>query len=230
VDAQERTFRAEIDRLLDVSLFALVVTGFVALAGTAKLDIFSVAAVTLAILGRGYLFFRRSDRQLSVASTTKLTIAYVFVYAADYLLLSGSFITATVHLVLFVLVVKLFSVHRDRDRMYLAVISFLMLLSAAILTIDTFFLAAFISFALIAIVAFITMEMRRSMNASASIAPVRKREYRAGAERDAAGTRRERDGDGADRVHPVADTTAVLRAATGLGGTITAVCAAERVH
>jgi transglutaminase-like putative cysteine protease len=173
VDVHERTFRAEIDRLLDVSLFALVVTGFVALAGTGKLDFFSVGAVALAILGRAYLFLRRSDKQLSVVTTTKLTVAYVFIYAADYLFLSGTFITATVHLVLFVLVVKLFSVHRDRDRMYLAVISFLMLLSAAILTIDTFFLGAFISFALIAIVAFITMEMRRSMNASVSIAPVR---------------------------------------------------------
>ena len=173
MDAQERTFRAEIDRLLDVSLFALVVVAFIAVAGTGKLDPFSLAAVVLAILIRAYLFFRRSERQLSVATTTKLTVAYVFVYAADYLLLSGSFITSTVHLVLFVLVVKLFSVHRDRDRMYLAVISFLMLLSAAILTIDTFFLAAFISFALIAIVAFITMEMRRSMNASARIAPVK---------------------------------------------------------
>jgi transglutaminase-like putative cysteine protease len=172
VDAHELTFRREIDRLLDVSLFALVVVAFVAVVGTGKLDLFSLAAVVLAIGARGYLFFRRSDRQLSVATTTKLTIAYVFVYAADYLLLSGSFITSTVHLVLFVLVVKLFSVHRDRDRMYLAVISFLMLLSAAILTIDTFFLAAFVSFALIAIVAFITMEMRRSMNASASVAPV----------------------------------------------------------
>ena len=134
MDLQERTFRAEIDRLLDVSLFALVVVAFIAIAGTGKLDLFSLAAVVLAILVRAYLFFRRSDRQLSVATTTKLTVAYVFVYAADYLLLSGSFITATVHLVLFVLVVKLFSVHRDRDRMYLAVISFLMLLSAAILT------------------------------------------------------------------------------------------------
>lgn len=173
MDGHERTFRAEIDRLLDVSLFALVVVAFVAVAGTGKLDLFSLAAVVVAILIRAYFFFRRSDRQLSVATTTKLTIAYFFVYAVDYLFLSGSFITATVHLVLFVLVVKLFSVHRDRDRMYLAVISFLMLLSAAILTIDTFFLGAFICFALIAIVAFITMEMRRSMNASASVAPVR---------------------------------------------------------
>ena len=173
MDLHERTFRAEIERLLDVSLFALVVVAFVAVAGTGKLDLFSLAAVVAGIIIRAYFFFRRSDQQLSVATTTKLTIAYVFVYAADYLFLSGSFITATVHLVLFVLVVKLFSVHRDRDRMYLAVISFLMLLSAAILTIDTFFLGAFICFALIAIVAFITMEMRRSMNASASVAPVR---------------------------------------------------------
>jgi transglutaminase-like putative cysteine protease len=161
---------AAVDRLLDVSLFALVVTGFVAVTGTGKLDLFSIVLVTSAILVRGYLFLRGSQWQLSVATTTRLTIFYALLYVVDFFALSGSFISATVHMVLFILVVKLFSVHSNRDRLYLAVISFLLLLAAAILTIDTLFLAAFIIFSLIAVVAFIAMEMRRSMIDSVSVA------------------------------------------------------------
>lgn len=161
---------AAVDRLLDVSLFALVVTGFIAVTGTGKLDMISTALVSSAILLRGYVFLRGSRWQLSVAATTRLTVVYAFLYFADFFVLSGTFMSATVHMVLFILVVKLFSVHSDRDRMYLAVISFLLLLAAAILTIDTFFLAAFIVFSLIAIVAFIAMEMRRSMMGSISVA------------------------------------------------------------
>lgn len=158
------------ERLLDLSLFALVVIGFLVVAATGRLDLFALAAVALALCVRGLFFARNVDRQLSVKATTRLTVAYAFLYFVDLFALSQSFISATVHLVLFVLVVKLFSVHRDRDRLYLSIISFLLLLAAAILTIDTFFLAAFILFSLIAIVAFIAMEMRRSMESSATIA------------------------------------------------------------
>jgi transglutaminase-like putative cysteine protease len=61
------------------------------------------------------------------------------------------------------MVAKMFSVQRERDHVYLAVISFLMILSAAILTVDSFFLAAFCVFLLLTVSTFISMEMRRSM-------------------------------------------------------------------
>ena len=65
-------------------------------------------------------------------------------------------------MVLFSMVIKIFSVRRDRDLMYLAVLSFLMLLAAAVLTVDTLFLLTFSLFILVAIATFISMEMRRS--------------------------------------------------------------------
>ena len=51
---------------------------------------------------------------------------------------------------------------RDRDLVYLAVLAFLMLLAAAVLTVDTLFLVTFGLFILVAIATFISMEMRRS--------------------------------------------------------------------
>src|SRR5258708_6486535 len=65
-------------------------------------------------------------------------------------------------MVLFRLVIKIFSVHRDRDLVYLAVLAFLMVLAAAVLTVDTLFLLTFSLFILVAIATFISMEMRRS--------------------------------------------------------------------
>ena len=94
--------------------------------------------------------------------TSFLTLGYVAFYVVDYFLLSGGFLNATVHLVLFVMVVRLFSAHRDRDYYFLSVIAFLMVLSAAVLTVDSIFLMAFAGFILTAVVAFILMEMRHA--------------------------------------------------------------------
>ena len=85
--------------------------------------------------------------------TAFLTLGYVAFYLADYFLISGGFLNATVHLVLFVMVVRLFSAHRDRDFYFLSVIAFLMVLSAALLTVDSVFLLGFAGFMLTAVVA-----------------------------------------------------------------------------
>ena len=91
-----------------------------------------------------------------------LTLVYVAFYLADYLVISRAFVSPTVHLVLFVLVVRLFSARRDRDHYFLAVIAFLMVLAAAVLTVDSTFLLAFARFMLTAVVTFILMEMRHA--------------------------------------------------------------------
>jgi transglutaminase-like putative cysteine protease len=92
--------------------------------------------------------------------TAFLTLGYVAFYLADYFLISGGFLQSTVHLVLFVMVVRLFSAQRDRDFYFLSVIAFLMVLAAALLTVDSVFLLAFGVFMLMAVVCVILMEMR----------------------------------------------------------------------
>ncbi|MBV9087798.1 MAG: DUF3488 domain-containing protein, partial [Acidobacteriaceae bacterium] len=83
-------------------------------------------------------------------------------YILDFTAISRSFVPATVHLVLFSMVVKLFSVRRDRDRLYLAILAFLAVLAAAVLTVDTVFLVGFCIFLMLAICSFIAFEMKRS--------------------------------------------------------------------
>jgi len=142
--------------------------------GTNKLDFPSLALVIPALLLRGYFLLMRKTATISERWTTLLTLIYFAFYAADYFYFSQSFISATVHMVLFSMVIKIFSVRRDRDLMYLAVLSFLMLLAAAVLTVDTLFLLTFSLFILVAIATFISMEMRRSERApTASLVPPR---------------------------------------------------------
>src|SRR5580765_5250295 len=150
------------ERFFQWSLYVLLGVGFAALAGTNKLDFPSLALVLPALLLRGYLLLMRKTLVISERWTTFLTLIYFAFYAADYFYFSESFINATVHMVLFSMIIKIFSVRRDRDLMYLAVLSFLMLLAAAVLTVDTLFLLAFSLFILVAIATFISMEMRRS--------------------------------------------------------------------
>jgi protein-glutamine gamma-glutamyltransferase len=95
-----------------------------------------------------------------------LTIAYFVFYAGDYFLLSRSFLAATVHLVLFAVVVRTFSLRRDRDYTMLSILAFLMVLASAVLTVDSVFLFFFAGFMLMAVATFILMEMRRSGKAA----------------------------------------------------------------
>ncbi len=150
------------ERFFQWSLYLLVVVGFTALMGTNKLDLPSLALVLPALLARVTLLLMRKSFVISERWTTYLTILYFAFYAADYFYFSQSFISATVHMVLFSMVIKVFSVRRDRDLLYLAVLSFLMVLAAAVLTVDTLFLLTFSLFILVAIATFISMEMRRS--------------------------------------------------------------------
>ena len=150
------------ERFFQWSLYILLLVGFTALMGTNKLDFPTLALVIPALLLRGFLLLMRKNLDISERWTTLLTVIYFAFYAADYFYFSQTFISATVHMVLFIMVIKIFSVRRDRDLMYLAVLSFLMLLAAAVLTVDTLFLLTFSLFILVAIATFISMEMRRS--------------------------------------------------------------------
>lgn len=136
--------------------------GFVALMGTNKLDLPSLALVIPALILRGGLLLMRKSFIIPERWTSYLTLFYFPFYAADFFYLSQTFINATVHLVLFIMVIKIFSVRRDRDLLYLTVLSFLMLLAAAVLTVDTLFLMTFSLFILVAISTFVSMEMVRS--------------------------------------------------------------------
>lgn len=168
----EFTLAAAIRRYFDVVLYLLIFTGFGTLASTGSLDLPTVLFVGGALLFRGYGLARQQKVTLSKRWTDLLTIACFAFFIADEFMISRTFLASAVHLVLFVMLVRLFSAQKDRDHYLLAVLSFLMVLSAAVLTVDSTFLLALAGFVLVAVTAFILMEM---MHASER-APVQARE------------------------------------------------------
>jgi transglutaminase-like putative cysteine protease len=151
-----------INKYLELSVYLLVLMGFGMLASTGGLDLATILIVGAALALRGYLLAGRRRIIISGRWTTPLTVAYFVFYAGDYFLFSRSFLTATVHLVLFAVVVRTFSLRRDRDYTMLAILAFLMVLASAVLTVDSIFLFFFAGFMLMAVATFILMEMRRS--------------------------------------------------------------------
>ncbi|HKC01533.1 MAG TPA: DUF3488 and transglutaminase-like domain-containing protein [Terriglobales bacterium] len=159
------TMAKAIERYFNVALFLLVLSGFGTLASTGGLDLPTVLLVGLALALRGYQLLTGHEFVIPERWTTVLTLVYVAIYLADYFFLSRSFLTATVHLVLFAMVVRLFSLQRTRDHYMLAVLSFLMVLAAAVLTVGSVFLFSFAGFLLVAVITFVLMEMRHSVAA-----------------------------------------------------------------
>src|SRR6266851_5409169 len=109
------TLAAAIRRYFDVVLFLLIFTGFGTLASTGRLDLPTVILVGAALIYRGHALARRRQVLLSESWTNLLTIACVGFFVADEFFITRAFLGAAVHLVLFVMLVRLFSAQRDRD-------------------------------------------------------------------------------------------------------------------
>ena len=155
-----------IDHYFELALYLLVLTGFATLASTGGLDLPSTIMVGVALAVRGYQLAKRQVFVISEAWTTPLSIAYFVFFAADYFILSRGFLPATVHLALFGVVVRMFSLRRERDHVTLAILAFLMVLASAVLTVDSIFLFSFAVFMMMAVGTFVLMEMRRSGQAA----------------------------------------------------------------
>ncbi len=155
-----------IDFYFELALYLLVLTGFATLASTGGLDLPSLLLTGMALAVRGLLLARRRPVVISERWTTPLSIVYFVFFAADYFAFSHSFLLSTVHLALFGVVVRMFSVRRERDYLTLAILAFLMVLAAAVLTVDSVFMFGFAVFMLMAVATFVLMEMRRTGHAA----------------------------------------------------------------
>ena len=151
-----------IDHYFEFALYLLVLAGFGALASTGGLDLPSTIMVGAALAFRGLLLAKRRRIVISEHWTTPLTIAYFVFFAVDYFTFSRGFLPATIHLALFAVVVRMFSLRKERDYVTLAILAFLMILASAVLTVDSVFILSFSAFMLMAVATFILMEMRRS--------------------------------------------------------------------
>ena len=172
-DIQQRQSHISVQRYFEISLLLMLATGFLTVATTGKLDVISIVVVFSAMGIRLWSHIRGVDYSLAPKTVTRISIFYIFFYGLDFLIFASGpspidrILAATVHLVLFTAVIKIFSARTYRDYGYLAAISFMMMLASAVLTVGTTFLVFFVLYALFTISTFISYEIKRGVESAA---------------------------------------------------------------
>lgn len=163
-----------VQRYFEVSLFLLVATGAISIVSTGKLDPFTTAIVPLAIAYKAFRLWRGRGPELSTQMATWLVLAYFLFFPFDLWVLSRAraegapnpalyaALLSTIHLLLFAVIVRLYSARTNRDHAFLAVLAVAAMISSAILTVETGFIVALAIFLILAVSTFVAMEIRRS--------------------------------------------------------------------
>ena len=161
------------DRFYRTALFFLVLTSVVTLVSTGKLDMFTTVFAPVVVLYKGIRWWQGKPSELPHWVATRLLVAYLLVFPVDILFLSRglaaespnpalySALLAVVHFLIYVTVVRLYSMTSDRDALFLSMLSFAGVLASAVFTIDTSFLIFFLIFLLCAVAVFVGLEIRR---------------------------------------------------------------------
>jgi protein-glutamine gamma-glutamyltransferase len=170
-----------VQRYFEVSLFLLVSTGILAVVLTGKLDPISLIVPLVAIAYKGFRIWRGHGPEISARVATWLVLAYFLFFPLDLWIFSRNLSTgapnpalyaallASIHLMLFAALVRLYSARTNRDFAFLAVLAFTCMLASAILTVETSFLITLAIFLALAVSTFVALEIRRS--AAGAVSP-----------------------------------------------------------
>ncbi len=145
-----------------ISSYGLITSGFVAIAATGSVDLFSLLLFGSALIASWFVDTASLKRRLPPWVLNTLVAAYLPGYLIDYQFFSRSFVLSTIHLIFYVAAVKILTRFSDGDYVYLYCISFVELLAASTLTVDITFLVSLLIFLLSSVSTLMLFEMRRS--------------------------------------------------------------------
>src|SRR5882724_10458326 len=161
------------ERFFRVSLFLLLLTAILTLVGTGKIDLFTSIVATFALLYRVRRWWYGHEPELTSRTATFMVLCYLIFFPMDMFFLSRSLaanspnpplyaaLISSVHFLIFVLLVRLYSARTDRDAHFLVMLAFAAVLASAVLTVDTTFLVLFFLFLLFAVATYAGLELRR---------------------------------------------------------------------
>ena len=165
---------AAVQRYFEVSLFLLIAIGVASLVSTGKLDPISTVVPPVLVALKGWRWWRGHGPELSHRVATWLTILYFFFFPVDLIFFSRALaegspnpllfaaLLSAIHLMLFALIVRLYSARTTRDYLFLTMTAFALMLVTAILTVDTIYFVFFLVFLILAVSTFVGLEMRSS--------------------------------------------------------------------
>src|SRR5262245_10239550 len=149
-------------RYFELSCHALIVSAFLALALTGRLDTAAIAIFGAGIAWSVYRAIHGRRTPISTRAAFILSCAYILFFLFDNTVLSRSFIPASIHLVLFLQLVKLYQAKTDKDYLYLIILSFLQILAASSLTIDISFVVTLFLFLVALVSTLMSFDMYRA--------------------------------------------------------------------
>ncbi len=160
---------ASVERFLQFALLGLVASGFLAIAGSGRLDTPTIALVGAGLFVRGLdaagvLSLRFPPRALAIA-----TACYAAFFPADVFWISRDLAVAGAHLVFFLALIRILTARAWRDSLQVAVIAGLEMVAAALVSIDFNFFLSLGFYVVFAIAALAAAEIRRSMSRAAAM-------------------------------------------------------------
>jgi transglutaminase-like putative cysteine protease len=169
IDATEPVLPVE--RFFEFSLLGLLTSGFLAVVGSGYLDMPTMLFTAVALIVRALIVAGLVRFNLPAGVVTAITLAYVGFYPIDYFFISGpSFVTAAVHLVFFVAVIKILTASTNRDYFLLKIIAFLELLAACVLSERVNFFIFLLFFLILGVATFASGEIRQSRQRRITVA------------------------------------------------------------
>ena len=161
------------ERFFRTALSLLILTSILTLVSTGKLDPIACVVAPILALIKGLRWWNGRPPELSQRAATWLVLGYLLFFPVDALFVSRvivgnssnpplfAVLLATVHFLMYVMLLRFFSAARERDALFLAMLSFAGILAAAVLTVDTTFLIFFFVYLLFGVATFVGLELRR---------------------------------------------------------------------
>jgi transglutaminase-like putative cysteine protease len=149
------------ERFFQFALLGLVASGYLAIAGSGYVDLPTVVLAGIGLLWRGAIVSGISRLHVSDRAVAIATLLYMAFAPVDYFLLSKTWITATVHVVFFVAIVKTLTARTSRDYLFVAAVAFIEILAAALFSLSGTFFVCLAVYLLCAVCAMASSEVRR---------------------------------------------------------------------
>src|SRR5262245_13627729 len=163
-----------LERYFIFSSYAMFMAGYVMLASTRQLDVFSLGLFAI-VLGAGWLIdTERVSWSVGHRSANWLMAGGLTFVITEWYALGVSPVLVTLHFVFFAAALKLLKRKTSRDWIWLYVVTFCQVLMTAGMMVSTTFLFLVIVYLFAATSAFIGYEMRRSASAFAANNPSRR--------------------------------------------------------
>lgn len=161
-----------VERFYQLAVLGLVASGYAGVALTGYLDRPTLIFMGLALLARVLQIFGVIRAVLPARFVELCALLCILFYPADYVYLSRDFLLATVHLIIFLAVLKILSARTPRDHFYALAIGFLELLASAILSSSISFFVILAVFLCCLIAALTSGEIRRAAAKTQRVAQI----------------------------------------------------------